>query len=43
MNVDIDNLVKSFQKNIILNSINLKVNSGIYGITGPNGSGKVLF
>ena len=44
MNIDIDNLVKSFQKNIILNSISLKVNSGnIYGITGPNGSGKSTF
>ncbi len=44
MNIDIDNLVKSFQKNVILNSINLKVNSGnIYGITGPNGSGKSTF
>ena len=40
MNIDIDNLVKSFQKNVILNSINLKVNSGnIYGITGRYGSG----
>tara|TARA_S200000501_G_scaffold190210_1_gene179090 strand:- start:82820 stop:83455 length:636 start_codon:yes stop_codon:yes gene_type:complete len=44
MNIDIYNLVKSFQKNIILNSISLQVNSGnLYGITGPNGSGKSTF
>jgi ABC-2 type transport system ATP-binding protein len=39
--ISITNLVKHFEKKVVLNNINLQVNSGqIVGYIGPNGAGK---
>lgn len=39
----IENLNKSFGKNKILHSINMKINYGLFGLLGPNGAGKTTF
>lgn len=38
--LEIDNLCKSFKKKEVLHSINLKLNTGVYGLLGENGAGK---
>ena len=39
--VSIQNLHKKFNKNIVLNGVNLDINEGgIFAVLGPNGSGK---
>ena len=39
--IQIENLHKKFQKNVVLSGVNLEIqNKGIYAILGPNGSGK---
>ncbi len=41
MEIKVENLSKSFKKNIVLKDINLSMTSGrIYGLSGRNGSGK---
>ena len=43
--ISLENISKTFKKNILFENINLNINKGeIYGFTGPNGCGKsVLF
>lgn len=38
--LEIENLCKSFKKKEVLHSINLKLNTGVYGLLGENGAGK---
>lgn len=43
MKIEIKNLCKKFNDNLVLNNINLTLNSGkIYGFVGRNGSGKTM-
>lgn len=43
MKIEIKNLCKKFSDNLVLNNINLTLNSGkIYGFVGRNGSGKTM-
>ena len=39
----VDNLSKSFGKKTVLNNISVQLTHGIYGLLGPNGSGKTTF
>lgn len=39
----INNLTKKFGKKTVLNNINVSFDDGIYGLLGPNGSGKTTF
>jgi len=38
--IKVDNLSKSFQRKQVLHSINLELDSGVYGMLGANGAGK---
>ena len=39
--IELKNIYKSFNSNIVLNNLSIKVNSGeIYGLLGANGFGK---
>ena len=41
MNIELDNVSKNFKNQIVLENVNLKLESGkIYGLVGRNGSGK---
>ncbi|PFJ51507.1 ABC transporter ATP-binding protein [Bacillus thuringiensis] len=41
MIIEVKELTKSFNKNIVINGVNLSVNEGeIFGLLGPNGAGK---
>lgn len=43
MKIELKNIVKEFNHNVVLKDINLKFNSGtIYGLIGRNGSGKTV-
>ena len=43
MEIKVENLSKSFKKNIVLKDVNLLMTSGkIYGLSGRNGSGKSI-
>lgn len=41
--LEIKNFSKKFGKKIVLNNINYSFENGIYGLLGPNGSGKTTF
>ncbi|PAD34238.1 ABC transporter ATP-binding protein [Terribacillus saccharophilus] len=40
MTLEINNITKKFEKNIVLNDISVALESGVYGLLGANGSGK---
>ncbi len=40
MTLEINNITKKFEKNIVLNDISVVLESGVYGLLGANGSGK---
>lgn len=43
MQIEISNYTKKIKKNILLDNINIKMESGkIYGMCGRNGSGKTM-
>ena len=39
----VDNLSKSFGKKTVLDNISVQLTHGVYGLLGPNGSGKTTF
>ncbi len=39
----VDNLSKSFGKKTVLNNVSVQLTNGVYGLLGPNGSGKTTF
>ena len=39
----VDNLSKSFGKKTVLDNISVQLMHGVYGLLGPNGSGKTTF
>lgn len=43
MRIDIKNLTKTYGGNTALNNLSITLTDGIYGILGPNGSGKTTF
>lgn len=43
MELIVDRLTKQYQNKIAVDSINLKLNCGIYGLLGENGAGKTTF
>ena len=40
MNIELINVSKKYNNNIVLRNINIKLKPGIYGLIGPNGAGK---
>ncbi len=40
MNIELINVSKKYNNNIVLRNINIKLEPGIYGLIGPNGAGK---
>lgn len=44
MTIEVKNLSKKFNKNVVLENVNMKLENGnIYGLSGRNGSGKSVF
>lgn len=43
MKIEIRSLTKKYGKQVIIDNVSITLNNGIYGLVGPNGSGKTTF